>query len=114
MVEQKKDEFNSDMGTVRVSSTRSGKVPEWKRAVQPKDGSYGKRVTMSIKQQRDSLPVFALRDSLIDAVRKNQILIVVGETGSGKTTQTTQYLAEAGFANTGIIGCTQPRRVAAI
>ena len=45
---------------------------------------------------------------------QNQILIVVGDTGSGKTTQMTQYLAEEGFADRGKIGCTQPRRVAAV
>jgi len=44
----------------------------------------------------------------------NQMLIVIGETGSGKTTQITQYLAEEGFTATGKIGCTQPRRVAAM
>ena len=44
----------------------------------------------------------------------NQILVVIGETGSGKTTQMTQYMAEAGFTSRGIIGCTQPRRVAAM
>ncbi len=44
----------------------------------------------------------------------NQILIVIGETGSGKTTQITQYLAEAGYTTKGKIGCTQPRRVAAM
>ncbi len=48
------------------------------------------------------------------AVQDNQILVVIGETGSGKTTQITQYLAEAGFTVTGKIGCTQPRRVAAM
>ena len=41
-------------------------------------------------------------------------MVVVGETGSGKTTQMTQYLAEEGFADRGRIGCTQPRRVAAM
>jgi len=41
-------------------------------------------------------------------------LIVIGETGSGKTTQITQYLAEAGYTVKGKIGCTQPRRVAAM
>lgn len=47
------------------------------------------------------------------AMAANQVLIVQGETGSGKTTQLTQYLAEMGFSTKGIIGCTQPRRVAA-
>lgn len=73
----------------------------------------GKRANMSIKQQRESLPVFEFRKQLIQAVEDNQTLVVVGETGSGKTTQLTQYLAEAGFAENGVIGCTQPRRVAA-
>ena len=69
---------------------------------------------MSIKQQRESLPVFKLRNQFLEAVSENQLMIVVGDTGSGKTTQLTQYLAEGGFANDGMIGCTQPRRVAAM
>ena len=51
---------------------------------------------------------------MLQAVHDNQILIVIGETGSGKTTQITQYLAEAGYTVKGKIGCTQPRRVAAM
>jgi len=47
-------------------------------------------------------------------VTENQVLVVIGETGSGKTTQITQYLAEAGYTIRGKIGCTQPRRVAAM
>ncbi|KAL9639561.1 MAG: hypothetical protein Q9164_000838, partial [Protoblastenia rupestris] len=89
-------------------------MPEWKRIVQSKDQSFGKRTSMSIKQQRESLPVFKFRKQLLDAVNENQLMIVVGDTGSGKTTQLTQYLAEGGFANHGMIGCTQPRRVAAM
>lgn len=45
---------------------------------------------------------------------QHQVLIVVGDTGSGKTTQMVQYMAEAGYADKGRIGCTQPRRVAAM
>lgn len=51
---------------------------------------------------------------MFQAVNDNQLLIVIGETGSGKTTQITQYLAEAGYTTKGKIGCTQPRRVAAM
>lgn len=47
-------------------------------------------------------------------MRENQVVVVVGETGSGKTTQLTQYLHEDGYTTTGIVGCTQPRRVAAM
>jgi ATP-dependent RNA helicase DHX8/PRP22 len=53
-------------------------------------------------------------DLLIDLQKQHQVLIVVGDTGSGKTTQMTQYLAEDGFADKSRIGCTQPRRVAAM
>ncbi|KAI9179109.1 DEAH-box ATP-dependent RNA helicase prp22 [Blastocladiella emersonii ATCC 22665] len=88
-------------------------MPEWKKAYL-NSGTLGKITSMSITEQRRSLPVFKLRDDLVQAVRDNQILIVVGDTGSGKTTQMTQYLLEEGFARSGMIGCTQPRRVAAM
>ena len=60
------------------------------------------------------LILFRLSMVLTQAVLDNQILVVIGETGSGKTTQITQYLAEAGYTVRGKIGCTQPRRVAAM
>ena len=50
----------------------------------------------------------------VQAMTDNQILIVTGETGSGKSTQITQYLSEIGFTSSGRIACTQPRRVAAM
>lgn len=90
-------------------------IPEWKKhVIGGKKTSYGKKTDMTIVEQRQSLPIFKLRDDLIKAISDNQILIVIGETGSGKTTQITQYLAEAGFSSRGRIGCTQPRRVAAM
>ena len=63
---------------------------------------------------RKKLPVYAYRDEFLQAVQDNKVLIVVGETGSGKTTQIPQYLHEAGWSKLGKIGCTQPRRVAAM
>ncbi|KAL8920381.1 MAG: hypothetical protein Q9172_004523 [Xanthocarpia lactea] len=69
----------------------------------------------SIEDTRKSLPIYSFRDDLVAAVEKYQVLIIVGETGSGKTTQIPQYLHEAGYTNDGMkIGCTQPRRVAAM
>lgn len=65
-------------------------------------------------QQRQYLPVFAARQELLNVIRENNIVIVIGETGSGKTTQLTQYLHEEGYSKFGMIGCTQPRRVAAM
>ena len=60
----------------------------------------------SIKQQREYLPVFSVREQLLTVVRDNKIVIIVGETGSGKTTQLTQYLHEEGYSKQGVIGCT--------
>ncbi len=51
---------------------------------------------------------------LLKIIRENSVIIVVGETGSGKTTQLTQYLHEDGFTKRGLVCCTQPRRVAAM
>lgn len=64
-----------------------------------------------ILHERKQLPMWEYRSQLIDAVREHQVLIVVGETGSGKTTQIPQFLIEEGFDS---IACTQPRRVAAM
>ncbi|KAF3788484.1 Pre-mRNA-splicing factor ATP-dependent RNA helicase [Nymphaea thermarum] len=100
----------------------------------------------SITEQRQYLPIYSVRDELLqvvafvteeilhlylgvflvasndfysryvqqEVVRENQVIVVVGETGSGKTTQLTQYLHEGGYTTNGVIGCTQPRRVAAM
>ncbi|KAE9384188.1 P-loop containing nucleoside triphosphate hydrolase protein [Gymnopus androsaceus JB14] len=68
----------------------------------------------TLKEQREYLPAFACREDLMKIIRENQVIIVVGETGSGKTTQLTQFLYEDGYCKHGIVGCTQPRRVAAM
>jgi flagellar biosynthesis GTPase FlhF len=57
----------------------------------------------TLKEQREYLPVFTVRERLLDVVRDNQVVIVVGETGSGKTTQLTQYLNEAGYSDYGLV-----------
>eukprot|EP01062_Namystynia_karyoxenos_P052610 TRINITY_DN421_c3_g1_i1.p1 TRINITY_DN421_c3_g1~~TRINITY_DN421_c3_g1_i1.p1 ORF type:complete len:832 (+),score=395.26 TRINITY_DN421_c3_g1_i1:386-2881(+) len=71
--------------------------------------------SMAIQEVRKRLPIYHFKSELVQAVRENQVVIMVGETGSGKTTQLAQYLHEAGFCRGGKrIGCTQPRRVAAM
>lgn len=89
-------------------------LTSWERRRTRESIQYGKRTNMPIKLQRESLPVFKMRQQLIDAIRANKFLVIIGETGSGKTTQITQYLDEEGFSRDGLIGCTQPRRVAAV
>lgn len=89
-------------------------MPEWKKDAYGKALTFGQRSKLSLQEQRQSLPIYKLKKELIQAVHDNQVLVVIGETGSGKTTQVTQYLAEAGYTAGGKIGCTQPRRVAAM
>lgn len=73
-----------------------------------------------IQQVRTQLPVFAKEHEIMEAIYHNDVVIICGETGSGKTTQVPQFLYESGFGNpdspdySGMIGITQPRRVAAV
>ncbi|MBW1812522.1 MAG: DEAD/DEAH box helicase, partial [Deltaproteobacteria bacterium] len=62
----------------------------------------------------ESLPITAKKGEIIDAIIKNQVVIVSGETGSGKTTQLPKFCLAAGRGIDGKVGCTQPRRIAAI
>ena len=62
---------------------------------QEKKSEFSK--TKTLKQQREFLPVYAVRKELLRIVRDNSVIVIVGETGSGKTTQLTQYLHEDGY-----------------
>ena len=59
------------------------------------------------------LPILTKKDEIVTAIKENQVLIVSGETGSGKTTQIPKFCLDAGRGIDGVIGCTQPRRIAA-
>ena len=60
------------------------------------------------------LPITARKDDIVAAIRAHQVVIIAGETGSGKTTQIPKMCLEAGLGIEAKIGCTQPRRVAAL
>ncbi|HKP94532.1 MAG TPA: ATP-dependent RNA helicase HrpA [Fibrobacteria bacterium] len=60
------------------------------------------------------LPILARRDDILEALKDHQALVVQGGTGSGKTTQLPKFLLDADFAAGGLIGVTQPRRIAAL
>lgn len=73
----------------------------------------------TIEETRKSLPVYKFKDDFLAAMAEHQAMVLVGETGSGKTTQIPQYLASAGYCKSAdgerrIVACTQPRRVAAM
>ncbi len=59
------------------------------------------------------LPILEKKNEIISAIKKNRVLIISGETGSGKTTQIPKFCLDAGRGIDGTIGCTQPRRIAA-
>ncbi|XP_063229909.1 probable ATP-dependent RNA helicase DHX35 [Bacillus rossius redtenbacheri] len=75
---------------------------------------YNPHLSFSLEQQRQRLPIFRNRSHVLYLLEKYQVLVLVGETGSGKSTQVPQYLLEAGWGSDGkVIGVTEPRRVAA-
>ncbi|KAK8537612.1 hypothetical protein V6N12_043765 [Hibiscus sabdariffa] len=84
-----------------------------------KFGSKNKKQTTDdyqfvFEDQIDFIKASVMDGDNFDTVEEYQVLVIVGETGSGKTTQIPQYLHEAGYTKRGKVGCTQPRRVAAM
>ncbi|XP_007238873.2 pre-mRNA-splicing factor ATP-dependent RNA helicase DHX16 [Astyanax mexicanus] len=97
-----------------VSTAITMKGTQSEKDIEP-ELSQAEKQKQSIQEVRRSLPVFPYRQDLLNAIRDHQILVIEGETGSGKTTQIPQYLMEDGYTKGGMkIGCTQPRRVAAM
>ncbi|CAM9242893.1 unnamed protein product, partial [Phaeothamnion confervicola] len=84
--------------------------------VNPWTGKPYSRQYYDILAKRQTLPVHQFLDELTEKVKNNQVVVVEGETGSGKTTQIPQFLVEAGYGKVGskLVACTQPRRVAAM
>ena len=77
-----------------------------------------KTIPEEIKKERQSLPIFTKRTDIIETIRNNQVTMVKGETGCGKTTQVSQYILEDCIQNgngsmTNIL-VTQPRRISAV
>jgi len=75
---------------------------------------YNKNAGLSLYRQRLLLPIAKARDQILYALENFRVTVLVGETGSGKTTQVLQYLHEAGWTQGDrVVVCTQPRRIAA-
>ena len=76
--------FAQELRSINMSALENDGRPEWKTKVEGKALSYGIISNKSIKEQRESLPVYRLKAPLMKAIKENQILVVIGETGSGK------------------------------
>ncbi|MEZ5508719.1 MAG: ATP-dependent RNA helicase HrpA [Gammaproteobacteria bacterium] len=102
-------------------------ISERQKRQQPVDqdlqklGNAIERSRAAVQARKDSLPLLEYpdlpvsqrRDDIVAAIRQHQVVIIAGETGSGKTTQIPKMCIEAGLGLTGFIGHTQPRRLAA-
>ena len=76
--------FAQELRSINVMSTAMDGAPEWKQKAENKTLSYGIISNKSIKEQRESLPIYRLKKELTQAMATNQMLVVIGETGSGK------------------------------
>lgn len=77
--------------------------------------AYNRNQDMSIMVQRQQLPIFKYRNQILYALETNRVVVIIGETGSGKSTQLPQYLLESGWTDSKHTICvTEPRRIAAI
>jgi len=104
---QKLPDENAKLKTQRLL----GEIVQKMRASQVK---YAARLASLPKPEYPlELPVSARRDEISKAIQANQVVIVCGETGSGKTTQLPKICLELGRGVAGLIGHTQPRRIAA-
>ena len=124
-------EVTSEMSYPPPPSWLQGKAPTYRAVETPLPsasgvgGSNGLRLPrpktlVSVKRSVDmqaarmQLPVCGMEQEIMEAIHDNDTVILCGETGSGKSTQVPQFLYEAGYAAHGLIGVTQPRRVAAV
>lgn len=83
------------------------------RAKQEDVDNLLKQFEIEYTRLEQALPIYAQRSLITDTVLHNQVCIVLGETGSGKSTQMVQYLLDTNLSEDGNIACTQPRKVAA-
>uniref|UniRef100_A0A2P2LWH7 RNA helicase n=2 Tax=Rhizophora mucronata TaxID=61149 RepID=A0A2P2LWH7_RHIMU len=105
--------FEDQIDFIRAS-VMEGDESHYELPAESLDKSGEKSALEKLQEERKTLPIYPYRDELLQAVNDHQVIVIVGETGSGKTTQIPQYLHEAGYTKQGKVGCTQPRRVAAM
>lgn len=74
----------------------------------------GDNSKLLISNSMANLPILQFEDKILETVDQNPVAVIIGETGSGKSTQLSQILHRSGYTKAGIIAVTQPRRVAAV
>lgn len=101
----------------QIPQKQNGQVPIQTREIIKSEPAIFVEVTRSeeVEKSRSELPIINEEQRIMEEIRYNDVVIISGETGSGKTTQLPQFLYEAGYAlNSKVIGITEPRRVAAV
>lgn len=89
-------------------------LDEWREKLARAQQKFSSRAALVPEIRIDeSLPIAAKADDIVSMIRKHQVIVLAGETGSGKSTQLPKLCLAAGRGVAGLIGCTQPRRVAA-
>ena len=132
--EKKRATDNYEGQLYQIAKNGSQSVAEWKKSHEqqnemhkmqqqkvPKQttkttgsSQYKESLQKTTLVSRRNLPIWNSRSEILRLVAENNVVVIVGETGSGKTTQLTQFLHEDGYSKFGQIACTQPRRVAAV
>jgi len=85
----------------------------WRSPSQPASNGHNANTANTLAERR-KLPIFPAKAKFLEEAVKNKTVILLGETGSGKTTQIPQFIHEARLDRTGAVAVTQPRRVAAV
>ncbi|KAK0187982.1 P-loop containing nucleoside triphosphate hydrolase protein [Armillaria mellea] len=111
--------LGEDLALPDTSFAQRLKTPNENPATITKPKSVSVTRPLNVEEARILLPIVSEEQPIMEAILLNPVVIICGETGSGKTTQVPQFLYEAGFGtpdseNPGMIGITQPRRVAAM
>ncbi|XP_022021455.1 probable pre-mRNA-splicing factor ATP-dependent RNA helicase DEAH4 [Helianthus annuus] len=73
-----------------------------------------KTLAFALRIRMANLPILQFEDKILETVNQNPVVVIIGETGSGKSTQLSQILHRSGYTKSGAIAVTQPRRVAAV
>ncbi len=106
--------LQQDLARAPQETSLEKRLSQWRARVErSRDQAEGRERSVPSLEYDVDLPITAHRQQLIELIRQRQVIVVCGETGSGKSTQLPKICLEAGLGRSGMIGHTQPRRIAA-